>query len=411
MNDPLLDETALNAAAVSQPSPAEIDPGEMALGELPLGELPLAETLTGSMPGSIACVECDGLVPAAAQTCPHCGAPDPRGLPCVVCRSPIRPSEAVYQADRGFDQGKFFHPTCFDRVSHSPRPCQACGVLVLASHLVTCPHCGAALAATACVFCGLALSPDLESFADRVLKVPIATDQGQVIEVWQDTARSGEAHRLCAEARPGQLRQDLYRDLYESLRLGNWRGADIATDRLVRYFASDRPFSEIPLIELQQIDNLWTSYSSGRFGYSVQTRLWLELGGFVARQTRPTTQPAPKAPNQRRPTGSSDGPLSELEEAFADRVGWLDVTALVEPVPDRLWLAARQVLHRAIDPNADLRIDLMPYDRLQFDPLAPEGHLPYPGADTQRDFAVGRAQSYTDRWDIPAIAARFATEI
>jgi hypothetical protein len=35
---------------------------------------------------------------------------------------------------------------------------------------------------------------------------------------------------------------------------------------------------EFPLIDIQTIDRLWLIYSEGKFGFSVQRRLWLSLG-------------------------------------------------------------------------------------------------------------------------------------
>ncbi len=36
---------------------------------------------------------------------------------------------------------------------------------------------------------------------------------------------------------------------------------------------------KIPCEDLQTIDNLWTEYSNGHFGFSVQRRIWNEIGG------------------------------------------------------------------------------------------------------------------------------------
>ena len=35
---------------------------------------------------------------------------------------------------------------------------------------------------------------------------------------------------------------------------------------------------QFPVVDLQTLDRLWLAYSEGKFGFSVQRRLWLSLG-------------------------------------------------------------------------------------------------------------------------------------
>ncbi len=42
---------------------------------------------------------------------------------------------------------------------------------------------------------------------------------------------------------------------------------------------------DIPCTDLRTIDQLWVKYSDGHFGFSVQKRIWEELGGKVDAQT------------------------------------------------------------------------------------------------------------------------------
>jgi hypothetical protein len=35
---------------------------------------------------------------------------------------------------------------------------------------------------------------------------------------------------------------------------------------------------QFPTVDLRTIDQLWLAYSEGKFGYSVQRRIWLSLG-------------------------------------------------------------------------------------------------------------------------------------
>jgi len=77
-----------------------------------------------------------------------------------------------------------------------------------------------------------------------------------------------------------------------------------------------------PCEDLRTIDQLWVKYSNGRFGFSVQKRIYESLGGII---------------------GYYD---QKIWEAFGDRVGWC---------VNNTWLG---------------------YNDLKFSTLAPEGHLP-----------------------------------
>ena len=50
---------------------------------------------------------------------------------------------------------------------------------------------------------------------------------------------------------------------------------EAATQRKWLYFTE---VAQFPALDLQTIDRLWFVYSEGKFGYSVQRRLWLSLG-------------------------------------------------------------------------------------------------------------------------------------
>jgi len=49
------------------------------------------------------------------------------------------------------------------------------------------------------------------------------------------------------------------------------------SDRQDRGWLDLEDFERISCIELQAIDNLWTKYSCGKFGFSVQNQIWNEL--------------------------------------------------------------------------------------------------------------------------------------
>ncbi len=115
-----------------------------------------------------------------------------------------------------------------------------------------------------------------------------------------------------------------YTRLRDLLKAGKWKEADSETTR-VMLKAADREWlnyddlEKFPCIDLCTLDRLWTKYSDGHFGFSVQKRLWLSVGGKVDYET---------------------------ECRLGDLVGWRE---------NEKWVS---------------------YDNLTFDIKAKEGHLP-----------------------------------
>jgi hypothetical protein len=83
-----------------------------------------------------------------------------------------------------------------------------------------------------------------------------------------------------------------YRSLQDHLRQKKWRQADELTQDLIfqlgggeysdrdeTYWLGSRWTQQIPNDDLQVLDRLWTTYSEGRFGFSVQKCIFLECGG------------------------------------------------------------------------------------------------------------------------------------
>jgi serine/threonine-protein kinase len=84
-----------------------------------------------------------------------------------------------------------------------------------------------------------------------------------------------------------------YQKLQQLLAAGKWREADEETARVMLQVAgreeegwldSDST-NQFPCEDLRQIDGLWVQYSNGRFGFSVQKRIWQECGGKVDKET------------------------------------------------------------------------------------------------------------------------------
>ncbi|MDF5720144.1 MAG: serine/threonine-protein kinase [Rhizonema sp. PD37] len=95
------------------------------------------------------------------------------------------------------------------------------------------------------------------------------------------------------------------RDLLAALK---WREADEETNRLMLAVAGREKegwldvdsIDDFPCLDLRIIDQLWIKYSHGKFGFSVQKRIYQSLGG----------------------TRNDDERSRKIWEAFGDRVGW-----------------------------------------------------------------------------------------
>ena len=97
-----------------------------------------------------------------------------------------------------------------------------------------------------------------------------------------------------------------YYQLETFLKNGQWREADEETNRLMLQIAgkeADQLLSvedtqNFPCEDLRTIDKLWVDNSGGKFGFSVQKKVWMECGGIP---------------------GQYDW---DVYEKFADQVGW-----------------------------------------------------------------------------------------
>jgi hypothetical protein len=96
-----------------------------------------------------------------------------------------------------------------------------------------------------------------------------------------------------------------YRKLRNYLEQGKWREADEETRRVMLAVAKQENegwlnyehINNFPYEDLRTIDQLWVKYSDGKFGFSVQKRIYQGLGG-----TREHNQ--------------------DIWEKFGDNVGW-----------------------------------------------------------------------------------------
>jgi hypothetical protein len=84
-----------------------------------------------------------------------------------------------------------------------------------------------------------------------------------------------------------QRQTSLFIQLETYLKNGQWREADEETTRLMLLIAKreDEGYLDVesiekfPCPELRTIDKLWVDYSKGKFGFSVQKKVWIDCGG------------------------------------------------------------------------------------------------------------------------------------
>ncbi|MEP0870832.1 GUN4 domain-containing protein [Trichocoleus desertorum AS-A10] len=131
------------------------------------------------------------------------------------------------------------------------------------------------------------------------------------------TTQSSTLSKAVATPSPQNLEDDLsseigvdYTRLRDLLQAGDWNGADFATYLIMTRAMSEEVFDldlaathlligalredalpldlrdlwyleplSFPCTDLKTIDRLWTKYSNGRFGFSVQKKIYLECGG------------------------------------------------------------------------------------------------------------------------------------
>jgi len=78
-----------------------------------------------------------------------------------------------------------------------------------------------------------------------------------------------------------------YTRLRDLLAAGKWKEADLetvkvmlkATRREKEHYFTRESIDNFPCDDLRTIDQLWVEYSQGHFGFSVQKKIWLEVGG------------------------------------------------------------------------------------------------------------------------------------
>jgi serine/threonine protein kinase len=98
--------------------------------------------------------------------------------------------------------------------------------------------------------------------------------------------------QLVAPSTPLETVPSRYQELQQFLAAGQWREADQETARVMFQVAGREAgyldvdsINNFPCEDLRTIDQLWVKYSQSRFGFSVQKKIWLEVGGKVHYET------------------------------------------------------------------------------------------------------------------------------
>ncbi|BAZ29837.1 serine/threonine kinase [Cylindrospermum sp. NIES-4074] len=145
--------------------------------------------------------------------------------------------------------------------------------------------------------------PDVETFHETSLHTPPKNQKVQLKSaVGMDYSQLRDL--LAAEKWKSAVGMD-YSRLRDLLAAEKWKDADKETGRVMLAVAKREKegwldvesIDNFPCEDLRSIDQLWVKYSNGRFGFSVQKRIYQSLGG-----TREYDR--------------------EIWEAFGDAVGW-----------------------------------------------------------------------------------------
>lgn len=122
--------------------------------------------------------------------------------------------------------------------------------------------------------------------AEKLIVRKQKLNQQEETETLQRLREQEEVERI----RQNELPSDKgvsYTRLRDLLKAGEWKEADQETRKVMLKAASREKegwlyidsIEQFPCTDLRTIDQLWVKYSSGRFGFSVQKRIWESMGG------------------------------------------------------------------------------------------------------------------------------------
>jgi len=155
---------------------------------------------------------------------------------------------------------------------------------------------------------------NLSQLCDNVEAVAMREDQPYLKRVSRVLNKLGKRRQLTIPESQLQPQVELksevgvdYSQLQKLLSQGKWKEADKETARVMLKAANresgwldEESIEKFPCADLRTIDQLWVKYSDGRFGLSVQKRIYVECGAKL------------------------DGvyPGYEIWKNFCDRIGW-----------------------------------------------------------------------------------------
>ncbi|MEG3834062.1 serine/threonine-protein kinase [Microcoleus sp. Z1_C3] len=139
------------------------------------------------------------------------------------------------------------------------------------------------------------VSSELSQVLDKMIQPALKKRYQSATEVLQDIGT--QSPQLSAQTPPPASPPDSlksargvdYTRLRDLLAAGKWKEADQETFKVMLKAArrekegwfDTNSIENFPGDDLWTIDQLWVKYSQGRFGFSVQKKIWLEIGGKV----------------------------------------------------------------------------------------------------------------------------------
>lgn len=140
-----------------------------------------------------------------------------------------------------------------------------------------------------------------------------------------------------------------YARLQLLLKAGNWKDGDQETLWVMlkasetdekKLFLTAIDIQRIPCEDLQTIDRLWLKYSQGKFGFSVQTKIWQDCSSPISYMSSRVAW-----------------------ERWGERVGW----------------RVKHIREKAFFRKEEKVMWIMYGNKIIFDLSAPAGHLPFAG--------------------------------
>lgn len=104
-------------------------------------------------------------------------------------------------------------------------------------------------------------------------------------EIYEKKQASSKNNNIVLSTLDNQI-EHYYDQLKHFLKSNNWKAADLKTNKLIlilsgrekQGYLDSKSIYKIPFEHLEKIDRLWRAYSDNNFGFSVQTKIWIEKG-------------------------------------------------------------------------------------------------------------------------------------